>query len=132
VAISRELAENICELAKKAHPKEFIALLRGNIRRIKQGDKNNKILVLESLVYQTYKSASDVAVILPHFMTHTDTVGSVHSHPGPSNTPSDADKLFFSKNGMVHLIISRPYRREDIAMYAFDGRKIEYNIMDQE
>jgi proteasome lid subunit RPN8/RPN11 len=59
----------------------------------------------------------------------TGTIGSVHSHPGNSALPSNADYQFFSKNGLVHFIIAEPYTEDSMVAYDIVGQPIEYRII---
>ena len=57
-------------------------------------------------------------------------MGSVHSHPGPSAMPSDADLKTFSKNGFFHMIVCLPYSLETFRSYDRYGQHIDYTIGD--
>ena len=59
-----------------------------------------------------------------------NAVGSVHSHPGPSNQPSNADLSFFGKNGYFHMIICRPYSQATIQAYDAFGTPMTFTIKD--
>ena len=120
VEIKREVIEAICEFAQEAHPKEFIMLLQG---RAKEG-----VLQVNSLYYQEYFSNEDSAMPYIRLPIFGDIVGSVHSHPGPSNKPSSADLQFFAKHGMVHLIIRYPYQMGDIKAYSSSGLHLEFEV----
>ncbi len=120
ILIKEEVIENIMSFAKLNHPKEFVAFLGGEV-------KDNSLIVTH-LVYQHYSSSNKSAFAKINLPMVSGVVGTVHSHPGPSNQPSEEDLLFFGKMGMVHLIIKYPYNYEDIAAYDFDGNPVEYEI----
>lgn len=122
VVIDREVIDNIMELAKQTHPKEFIAFLEGKSRK--------KIMRIFGLLYQEYEASTNATAAKINLPLTSSAVGSVHSHPGPSNQPSSTDLRFFSKHGVVHLIIRMPYRAEDIAAYDLQGRRIGFEIVD--
>lgn len=122
VIIEREVIDNICELAKQTYPKEFIAFLEGKIRK--------KILRIYGLAYQEYVANEHSTLSKINFPLTSAIAGSVHSHPGPSNSPSRADLHFFSKRGLIHLIIKQPYREQDIQAYDKNGNKVGFEVED--
>ena len=120
VVIDKEVIDNIVELANQTLPKEFIAFLEGKIK--------NKLLHIYGLVYQEYFANPSYTVYKFNPPVASNLVGSVHSHPGPSNYPSKADLQSFSKHGMVHLIIKMPYSAENIQAYDLRGNRINFEI----
>jgi proteasome lid subunit RPN8/RPN11 len=119
IVILQDVVESIILLAKENYPKEFLAFLDGKIK--------DKKLVIDGLLYQEYSSTLNSAAPIFHFPDKT-FYGSVHSHPGPSNRPSGADREFFRKIGIINMIISRPFRQEDIRFYNHDGEEIAVRI----
>ena len=61
---------------------------------------------------------------------NTKYLGSVHSHPGPSAMPSDADLMTFSKNGYFHMIVCLPYSLETFRAYNRYGEPQNYTVGD--
>ena len=120
IIVNQEVIETICEIAQQTYPKEFIAFLEGK-------NKNN-ILRIEGLAYQEYIAGYTSTVFKDYLPLTSNVVGTVHSHPGPHNKPSNADLRVFSKKGVVHMIIKKPYHSEDIQAYDLHGRKIEFGI----
>jgi len=121
IIFDREVIDNIIELARQTYPKEFIAFLEGKQRK--------KVLRVYGLAYQEYFANEHSTLSKINFPLTSSIVGSVHSHPGPSNTPSRADLQFFSKRGLLHLIIKKPYREQDIQGYDAHGNKIGFGIV---
>ena len=121
ILISREVIDNIVELANQTYPNEFIAFLEGKTK--------NKILMIKGLLYQEYIANPSYAVYKFDPPLTSSIVGSVHSHPGPSNAPSKADLYSFSKKGMVHLIIKLPYSENNIQAYDKNGNKIKFEVV---
>jgi len=122
VIIDREVVDNIIELAKQTYPKEFIAFLEGKSRK--------GMMRIYGLLYQEYEASTNATTARIDLPLTSDAVGSVHSHPGPSNQPSNTDLRFFSKHGVVHLIIRYPYLAENVAAYDLHGRRISFEIVD--
>ena len=119
IAIQQNVIEDIISLAKENYPKEFLAFLDGEIK--------DKKLTINGLLYQEYNATQNTASPIFHFPGKT-CYGSVHSHPGPSNTPSDADRTFFRKIGIINIIICRPFGQGDIKFYNHDGEEIIVDI----
>jgi len=120
VIFTKEVIEAIIELARMTSPNEFIAFLQGKVRK--------RTLRIHGLAYQEYFANENSTLAKINFPLTSSIVGSVHSHPGPSNKPSRADLHFFSKRGMVHLIIKKPYTEKDIQAYDAKGNKIMFEI----
>ena len=122
VQIEGDVLDEIMEISKESYPHEFAALLQGKIR--------NEILHIDGLIFLPGESSSEGAVMqilmLPPM---TGAIGSVHSHPGPSNYPSPADLMFFAKNGLFHMIIAQPYTLDSIAAYDTFGDLIEFKVV---
>jgi proteasome lid subunit RPN8/RPN11 len=57
-------------------------------------------------------------------------VGTVHSHPSPYPTPSDADVHLFQKYGKIHIIIAMPYDDSSWRAYNFKGERIDLAIVE--
>ncbi|MDR0913015.1 MAG: Mov34/MPN/PAD-1 family protein [Methanobrevibacter sp.] len=122
VHVKEEVIDYICELAINADPNEFMSNFEGKVK--------NKILTITGLVFLPTISSGEAVVMQTNMMPVTMTSwGTVHSHPGPSALPSDADLFTFSKNGLFHMIISRPYRVEDIIAYNRYGEFMDYQII---
>lgn len=122
VQIDENIIEEIINIAKESHPNEFAALLEGKIK--------DHVLKIQGLIFLPGESSNQGAVIQT-FMKPlvTGTVGSVHSHPSYNPIPSHADLYFFSKNGVFHLIIAKPYDKYSIRAYDTMGAEIRFKII---
>lgn len=123
VQIDYRVIDEIVKIAINADPKEYVALLSGDI--------DKEILKIKGLIFLPFK-ASGTSAIMEVFMMPmtTKAVGSVHSHPGPSASPSQADLTFFSKNGYFHMIICRPYSQATIKAYDHFGNPLTFEVKD--
>jgi proteasome lid subunit RPN8/RPN11 len=121
VIIDREVIDNIIELANQAYPKEFISFLEGKARK--------KVLRVYGLMFQQYIANNNSTQYIDNLPIMSRVVGSVHSHPGPSNQPSSADLKSFARRGMIHLIIKTPYSAENIQAYDKSGNKISFEVV---
>jgi proteasome lid subunit RPN8/RPN11 len=122
VLIDREVLDEMLQIAQKSHPHEFVALLQGKVKE--------RILHIEGLIFLPGETSNRGAVMKIFMMPLTDdTVGSVHSHPIPNATPSNADLHFFSKNGLFHLIIAQPYNEDSIIAYNSFGERVDYRVL---
>lgn len=120
IILEEKIAKDICKFAKKDYPLEFIAFLKG--------EKINENLIINSLVYQEFKSSKDSAFSKINLPILSGVIGTVHSHLSYSNLPSTTDLKFFNKNFGIHLIISYPFTIKNIQAYNPKGEKISLNI----
>jgi len=122
VQIDHALLEEIMDIAKEAYPNEFSAMLEGKVE--------DNVLKIEGLIFLP-GAASESSAVMEIFMMPmlSDTVGSVHSHPGYDASPSTADLQFFSKQGSFHLIIAQPYDLDSIRAYDTFGEPAEFEIV---
>jgi len=125
VSISASLLEDLCEMARDAHPKEMIAFLSAS-KGIRKGR-----LHIDEIQLQAYNASTHSAQVMLHQLpTFTTIVGTVHSHPGGSRRPSSADRNFWSHYGYVHAIIGEPYTPRHVTYYSKDANVIVVAISD--
>ncbi|WP_405268247.1 Mov34/MPN/PAD-1 family protein [Methanobrevibacter sp.] len=123
VRIDRGVLESVIYYSKKAYPNEFLAFFDGQIK--------NKVLYITSLIFVPGETCETGAVVHTEMVPiNTKYWGSVHSHPGPSAMPSDADLVTFSKNGYFHMILCLPYSLETFRAYDRYGEPADYSIGD--
>ena len=119
VQIDREIIEEIMNIAKESYPNEFMALLEGKIE--------GPIVRITGLIFLPVETSNEGAVMQVFMQPLTvNSVGSVHSHPGYSASPSDADLQFFSRKGLFHMIIAEPYTRDSIRAYDSWGNLVDF------
>jgi proteasome lid subunit RPN8/RPN11 len=118
-AISRDALTMINEAAIETYPNEFLAALKAE-----EG-------VITELVVLPGTIQGDSHSIMHTHMLPIDysVVGTIHSHPGHSNRPSDADLQFFSHFGGVHLITCLPYDETSWRAYDSNGRKVSLQVL---
>lgn len=123
IQVDQKVIDEIIQIARNADPNEYVALLSGK--------QEKEILKITGLLFLPY-AASNTSAVMQIFMKPmtTTAVGSIHSHPGPSNMPSEADLQFFSKNGFFHMIICQPYNQYTIGSYDQAGNPIPFTIKD--
>ena len=123
VRVDREVLESVIYYSKKAFPDEFLAFFDGEIK--------DKILYITSLIFVPGETCETGAVVHTEMIPiNTKYWGSVHSHPGPSAMPSDADLNTFSKNGYFHMIVCLPYSFETFKAYDRYGNPQDYTVGD--
>ena len=120
IILEKEVVEDIIDFANANYPREFVSLLQGKVEEDK--------LTVSNLIYQKYASSFNTATMQFNLPMISDVVGSVHSHPSPSNRPSNADLNFFDRKGIVHIIISYPFKENNIACYDYAGNRLEFRI----
>jgi proteasome lid subunit RPN8/RPN11 len=114
--IKKTALEFILGVSRKTYPKEFTGLLRGGPEIVEEA-----LLIPGSLFGENFASIRfDMKPI------DSSIIGSVHSHPGNSFTPSKADLRFFNKTGFIHLILKHPYKDiRDVAAYDAMGDRVK-------
>jgi len=123
VSISQELLKAIFEGARRLHPKETIMLLRG--------EKRKDTIIAKDLVVPPLANYGPGFADIPLQMLPMDfsIIGTVHSHPSGSLTPSNADLNHFF--GIVMIIVGYPYADEgDVASYNRNGDKLVLKVME--
>lgn len=123
VRVDREVLDSVIYYAKKAYPMEFLAFFDGEII--------DNILYITGLLFVPGETCETGAVVHTELIPMTTKYwGSVHSHPGPSASPSDADLNTFSRNGYFHMIVCLPYSLETFKAYDRYGNPQEYTVGD--
>ena len=118
--IDAGLIDAINEAAVQTYPNEFIAALRAEKGVI------NELLMLPGTI-----SGETSGILQLHMMPiDFSVVGSVHSHPGHSARPSEADLAFFSHFGSVHIITCLPFDRTSWRVYNLYGQRIELQVVE--
>lgn len=115
-------ADGIISYSKGLHPNEAILILRGKITR--------ELVTIDGLVIPPFASSGPYYSGFSDFYLPFDSsyVGTAHSHPSRSNTPSleDLNRGFY---GAISIIISFPYEDETIAAYDRNGNKLKIEII---
>lgn len=123
VRVDCEVLESVLYYSKKAYPNEFLAFFDGEIK--------DKVLYITGLLFLPGETCETGAVVHTELMPmNTKYMGSVHSHPGPSARPSDADLMTFSRHGYFHMIVCLPYSLETFKSYDRYGQPVDYTIGD--
>lgn len=123
VRVDREVLESVIYYSKQAYPNEFLAFFDGQIK--------DKVLYITSLLFIPGETCETGAVVHTELIPMTTKYwGSVHSHPGPSAMPSDADLRTFSRYGYFHMIVCLPYSLESFKSYNRYGEPMDYTIGD--
>ena len=123
VRVDKEVLESVIYYSKNAYPNEFLAFFDGKIK--------DKVLYITGLIFLPGETCNTGAVIHTELIPmNTRYMGSVHSHPGPSAKPSDADLMTFSRHGYFHMIVCLPYSLETFKSYNRYGEPIDYILGD--
>jgi len=119
--VKKDAADMVMHAAKNAYPKEFIGLLGSRM-------ENNIIdeLILIPAVYGENSSF----IYSEYKPIERNIIGSVHSHPCPSNSPSAEDIHSFPKFGKIHLIIAYPFNINNIKMFDNKGKEIKFKVVE--
>ena len=123
VKVDRQVIDSIISFSKESYPNEFLALFDGFIK--------NKTLYIVKFIFIPGETGKTAAVFRSDLLPITSSYwGTVHSHPGPSASPSDADLNLFSKYGLFHMIICMPYCKDTFKAYNRYGEPMDYTIGD--
>ena len=107
------------QAAVQTYPNEFVAALRAE-----------KGVIRELLMLPGTVSGENSGIIQLHMLPiDFSVVGTVHSHPGPSNRPSDADVHLFGNFGSTHIITCLPYDMRSWRAYDYKGEPVELEVL---
>ena len=120
IQIRMDVIENMRDLSRQCYPKEFLGFLEGKIE--------NNVLIIDKLMYQEFISNEYSAMPIFHFPQ--TFYGSAHSHPSNNNRPSNEDRQFFRKVGIINIIICSPFGINNIRYYNHNGEEINIEIID--
>ncbi|MBI0582893.1 MAG: Mov34/MPN/PAD-1 family protein [Methanomassiliicoccus sp.] len=119
-AIEADVLDMINEASRDTLPNEFVAALRAE-----------KGVITEILLFPGSVSNEHAAFMQLHMLPiDLSVVGTVHSHPGPSNRPSNEDVHLFGNFGSTHIITCLPYDRRSWQAYDRSGRPVELEVVD--
>ncbi len=123
LVLRREDSLFLLSQARALHPKEFISLLRGKVKK-----DENIVYVSEVIVPPLATYGHGFSTYNPYLMPIiADIVGTAHSHPSGARLPSFEDLRNFI--GYALLIVCYPYESsEDIYAYDSRGRNVEMEI----
>ena len=118
-AIDKAALRMINDSAIETFPNEFLAALKAE-----EG-------VITELVVLPGTVQGDSHGIMHTHMLPIDysVIGTVHSHPGHSNRPSDADLQFFSHFGGVHIITCLPFDETSWKAYNSNGERVVLKVV---
>jgi proteasome lid subunit RPN8/RPN11 len=118
-AIDIGFIDGFNDSARSVYPEEFLCMSR------EIDGVLSEMIMLPGTVF------GDSHSFLSQWMSPIDysIAGTVHSHPGFSNRPSEADLDFFSNMGGVHIITCQPYDRTSWVAYDSRGEPLELEII---
>jgi proteasome lid subunit RPN8/RPN11 len=117
--IKKTLIEDACNAAKNYYPKEFMCFLGGE----------KKTQTIKEIVLMPTENTEESASINENVIPFDETIiGTIHSHPGTSNKPSQEDKKFFKKY-LINAIICKPFETTNTAFYSEKGKEIKAIII---
>jgi proteasome lid subunit RPN8/RPN11 len=118
-AINHEALRMINDSAIETFPNEFLAAL-----------KAEEGVITELVVLPGTVQGNSHGIMQTHMLPiDYSVIGTVHSHPGHSNRPSDADLQFFSHFGGVHIITCLPFDETSWKAYNSNGERVELEVV---
>jgi proteasome lid subunit RPN8/RPN11 len=124
ITIARSVLDDLHSMARGAHPNEMLAFFASS-----KGIRNGHLHIDEIQLQAYYANEDSASVYTSNLPMTTSIVGTVHSHPGGSRRPSEADLHLFSKFGYVHAILGEPYRPENIRFMNKNGETIRIGMV---
>lgn len=121
VKVKRGTIEAILLAARNTYPDEFLALL---------GRKGKEKVIDEYILLPGVYGKTFSSIRLDLLPYNAGTVGSVHSHPGPYNSPSMGDLRAFRAMGEIHLIIAKPFNLENVRAFDKKGQEIGLEVVE--
>ncbi len=117
--IEADVLDMVNESAKESFPNEFVAALRAE-----------RGVITEILLFPGSAANEHSAFMnLYHMPIDLSVVGTVHSHPGPSNRPSPEDLRLFGNYGNTHIITCLPYDMRSWRAYNYRGDVIVLEVL---
>ena len=127
------VAESALEFARaaseKAHPDEYIGLLRGEAASAVGLDRSGTVLTDVLVIPGTESTPVSATVKTNMVPNDLRAAGSIHSHPNGVLRPSDADLATFTRND-VHIILGAPYGPEDWRAFDREGAPTDLPVLD--
>lgn len=117
--IRRATLDLLLQMGRDAHPNEFVALLT----------ERDGLIDEVNLLPGTVAGEESASLFSDMMPLSTHLAGSCHSHPNGVLKPSDADIVFFPRNGKYHFIIGYPYRGRDWRCFTTDGRPCRMEVV---
>ncbi len=117
--IDVDVIDMVNESAQSSLPNEFVAMLRAEMGVI------TEILLLPG-TFVNYHSATIQLYMLPIDLS---VIGTIHSHPGPSNHWSQADLDLFGRFGNTHIITCLPFDRKSWQAYDYKGDPVQLELI---
>lgn len=119
-AIRRETIQMILEASRETYPNEFGAILRAE-----EG------VITEIMLLPGTLSGQQSAIFRLHMLPIDFTVvGTAHSHPSGSITPSGADVALFQKFGYIHIITGVPFDENSWRAFDMYGQPVNLEVID--
>jgi len=120
--IERSTLQLIQESAREIYPNEFGGFLS-------VGDDPGVISEIV-LLPGTISGSTHAIFRLDMSPPDSSIVGTVHSHPSPYPTASEADMHLFQKYGRIHIIIAAPYDDTSWRAYDHHGQRISLEVVE--
>jgi proteasome lid subunit RPN8/RPN11 len=120
--IARNCLDLILECAKSEYPSEFGGFLRV--------DADEKDTITELVLLPGTISGESHAIFSMNMLPiDSAIIGTVHSHPSYSASPSGADLQLFQKHGKIHIIAAKPFDEFSWKAYDYMGRRIDVDVI---
>ncbi|MFH1752127.1 MAG: Mov34/MPN/PAD-1 family protein [archaeon] len=118
--IKRNLTESIFLASKNTLPNEFFGLISGKDETLKE-----LVLIPGTVMSQHY------SLFYPHLLPVDFSLkGTIHSHTGYSNLPSNADLRTFSRYGKINFIVCKPFNLNSLKAFNLKGIETEFEVID--
>lgn len=137
VGIDEVLLTNLCDLGQNYHPNEALCFLTGTSldtyrensipqkSYIDFDSLQDQYVLTEYYIIPETKSGPTSATVNPHNIPITGNImGTFHTHPNGTTTPSSADKNMFHRYS-VNIIMGAPYSTDNWKAYNVSGDSVD-------
>ncbi|MEM1584475.1 MAG: Mov34/MPN/PAD-1 family protein [Nitrososphaerota archaeon] len=123
VVLTRVVLDTLLEVARNAHPREMLMLLRGR--------KKKEAVVIDEVLFAPLSQHDTSSAYFRFDLLPLDLsiIGLAHSHPSGHPRPSLEDLHHFI--GIIMLILTPPYQSvEDVHAFNLDGVGVKVQLED--
>jgi proteasome lid subunit RPN8/RPN11 len=124
IELTKSLVESLLAYSRDQYPNEMLVLLRAK--------RSKEVLRIHQVVFAPFMASGHAEATFNPYQVPIDSsiVGTAHSHPSGSNSPSLQDLL--QVYGSIMMILAYPFAGTDcIGVYDARGNPLGWDIVDE-